>query len=485
MLQSDRRNLSMMMDFYEMTMGYGYFRSQKPCNRVIFDFFYRQNPDNGGYAIFAGLEQIIDYLVNLHFEDEDIDYFRSLGCFDEEFLKWLRNFHFRGDVDAFPEGSIIYPNEPVLTVAAPAIDAQFVETAILAQANHQSLIATKTNRIVRAAQGRLVSDFGARRAHNMDAAIYGARAAYIGGAVGTATVLAGKEFGIPISGTMAHSWVMYFDSEFEAFKHYAETYPDNTILLVDTYNVLKSGVPNAIRTAREVLEPMGRRLRGIRIDSGDLTYLSIKARKMLDEAGLTDCSIVASNSLDEFTIESILKEGAKIDSFGVGERLITAKSDPVFEGVYKMSAVEENGVFVPRIKVSASAAKITNPGWKKVWRVYRPDGKAVADLITAHDETPDFSEEYCCVDSRRPWKTPVFKYCQAKEMQVPVLRQGRRVSPKPSLSEIQAFVKRQLDHEIWTEEQRFTNPHEHYLDMSLDYYAMKMKLLKEVNPNRN
>ena len=301
----------------------------------------------------------------------------------------------------------------------------------------------------------------------------------------TRAMLAGKEFGIPISGTMAHSWVMYFDSEFEAFKHYAETYPDNTILLVDTYNVLKSGVPNAIRTAREVLEPMGRRLRGIRIDSGDLTYLSIKARKMLDEAGLTDCSIVASNSLDEFTIESILKEGAKIDSFGVGERLITAKSDPVFEGVYKMSAVEENGVFVPRIKVSASAAKITNPGWKKVWRVYRPDGKAVADLITAHDETPDFSEEYCCVDSRRPWKTPVFKYCQAKEMQVPVLRQGRRVSPKPSLSEIQAFVKRQLDHEIWTEEQRFTNPHEHYLDMSLDYYAMKMKLLKEVNPNRD
>ena len=328
-------------------------------------------------------------------------------------------------------------------------------------------------------------EFGSRRAQGADGAILGARAAYIGGCAGTACTISDELFGVYAGGTMAHSWVQMFDSELDAFRAYCQTYPTNATLLVDTYNSLQSGVPNAIRTAREVLEPMGRRLRGIRIDSGDLTYLSIKARKMLDEAGLTDCSIVASNSLDEFTIESILKEGAKIDSFGVGERLITAKSDPVFEGVYKMSAVEENGVFVPRIKVSASAAKITNPGWKKVWRVYRPDGKAVADLITAHDETPDFSEEYCCVDSRRPWKTPVFKYCQAKEMQVPVLRQGRRVSPKPSLSEIQAFVKRQLDHEIWTEEQRFTNPHEHYLDMSLGYYAMKMKLLKEVNPNRD
>ena len=357
MRQYDQRNLSMVMDFYEMTMSNGYFNTENADTRVAFDVFYRKNPDNGGFAIFAGLEQIIEYINDLHFSREDISYLREQGVFGEEFLEYLANFRFQGDIYAFREGTIMYPGEPVITVVAPLIDAQLVETAILLQVNHQSLIATKARRIVKAARGRAVSDFGARRAHNMDAAVYGARACCIGGAVGTATVLAGKMFDIPISGTMAHSWVMFYNDEFEAFKKYAENYPDGTVLLVDTYDVLESGIPNAIRVAKEVLEPMGKRLLGIRLDSGDLAYLSKKARKMLDDAGLTDCKIVVSNSLDEFTINSLLEQGACIDSFGVGERMITSKSEPVFGAVYKMAAVEENGKFVPRIKVSENIEK--------------------------------------------------------------------------------------------------------------------------------
>ncbi len=344
MKQYDARNLSMMFDLYEMTMANGYFEDTKrdQDEYVSFDVFYRNNPDKAGFAIFAGLEQVLDYLENMHFSPEDINYLRSLHVFGEPFLEWLRTYQFRGSVYAMPEGSVIYPDEPILTVFAPLIDAQLVETAILCEINHQSLIATKTQRIVKAAQGRGVSDFGARRAHNMDAAIYGARAAYIGGAGSTATVLAGKIFGIPVSGTMAHSWVMYYDDEFTAFKRFAEIYPDNAILLVDTYDVLNSGVPNAIRVAKEVLEPMGKRLKGIRIDSGDLAYLSKKARKMLDDAGLSDAIIVMSNSLDEYTISSIIEQGGCVDSFGVGERLITAKSDPVFGAVYKLVAVHRD-----------------------------------------------------------------------------------------------------------------------------------------------
>ena len=479
MKQSEQRNLTMMMDLYEMTMANGYFNDQDKDVRVAFDVFYRSNPDGGGFAIFAGLEQILEYIENLHFDKEDIEYFRSLHIFTEEFLEHLSEFSFRGDIYAFREGTIMYPNEPVITVVAPLIDAQLIETALLAQVNHQSLIATKTRRIVSAAEGRAVSDFGARRAHNMDAAVYGARAAYIGGAVGTATVLAGQLFDIPVSGTMAHSWVMYYKDEFEAFKHYAENYPDGTVLLVDTYDVIGSGIPNAIRVAKEVLEPMGKRLKGIRIDSGDLAYLSKKIRIMLDEAGLEDCKIVVSNSLDEYTITSILQQGGKIDSFGVGERLITAKSDPVFGAVYKIAAVEENGIFEPRIKVSENVEKITNPGLKDVYRVYDETGHSIADLIVRTGETVDMSKPYRYADPVKPWKNRYFENCHAVKLQQKVVEKGKRIVEKQSLDEIRDYVKRQLATEVWEEEQRFENPHVHYIDMSPSYYAMKMEMLHE------
>lgn len=479
MLQQDERNLSMVMDLYEMTMANGYFNGHDVNARVAFDVFYRKNPDNGGFAIFAGLEQIIEYIENLHFDASDIEYLRGLNLFNEEFLNYLENFRFSGDIYAFPEGTIMYPNEPVITIVAPLLDAQLIETAILLQVNHQSLIATKTRRIVKAANGRAVSDFGARRAHNMDAAVYGARAAYIGGAVGSATVLAGKMFGIPVSGTMAHSWVMFYKDEFTAFKNYAENYPDSTVLLVDTYDVLGSGIPNAIRCAKEVLEPMGKRLKGIRLDSGDLAYLSKKVREMLDAADLQDCKIIVSNSLDEYTISSIISQGGCIDSFGVGERLITAKSDPVFGAVYKMAAVAETENFVPRIKISENVEKITNPGLKKVYRVYDSKGKAIADLIAKADETVDFKNSVRYVDPNKPWKNRCFEDCTAKELQVPIFRDGKCVYDRPELASIRDYVQAQLDKEIWKEEQRFENPHSHYLDMTPDYYEMKMSLLYE------
>ena len=477
MTQFSTRNISMMMDLYEMTMANGYFAHHDTQPRVIFDIFYRKNPDEGGFAIFAGLEQMLEYIENMHFTAEDIEYFKSLKLFSQEFLDYLKDFHFSGDVYAFPEGTIMYPNEPCVTVVAPLIDAQLVETALLALVNHQSLIATKTSRIVRAAEGRAVSDFGARRAHNMDAAVYGARAAYIAGAVGTATVLAGQKFNIPVSGTMAHSWVMFYRDEFEAFKRYAEVYPDSTVLLVDTYDVIHSGVPAAIRVAHEVLEPMGKRLKGIRIDSGDLAYLSKRVRKMLDEAGLEDCKIVVSNSLDEYTITSILKQGGRIDSFGVGERLITAKSDPVFGAVYKIAAVEKDGKYEPRIKVSETVEKITNPGFKRVYRIYGEEGYAVADLLTGSDEEVDMSQPYRYVDPEKPWKNRFFENCTVKELQQLVIKDGKRTQPPRSLEEIRSYVAEQLEKEIWEEEQRFENPHKHYLDMSPDYYDMKMSLL--------
>ena len=439
MTQFDKRNISMMMDLYEMTMANGYFANQQKPQKVVFDVFYRKNPDQGGYAVFAGLEQVVEYAENLHFDSADMDYFRSLNLFSEEFLQYLKEFRFTGDIYAFPEGTVMYPNEPVITVVAPLIDAQLIETAILTQVNHQSLIATKASRIVRAAQGRSVSDFGAKR---------------------------------------AHSWVMYFKDEYEAFRRYAEVYPDNVVLLVDTYDVLHSGVPNAIRVAKEVLEPMNRRLKGVRLDSGDLAYLSKKVRKMLDDAGLEDCKIVVSNSLDEYTITSILNQGGKINSFGVGERLITAKSNSVFGAVYKISAVEENGSFVPRIKVSETVEKITNPGLKQVYRVFGDCGQAVADLITGAEEV-DLTNPYRYVDPEKPWKNRHFENCTAKKLQKLIVKNGRRIAPVQSLKEIRAYVKRQLDTEIWPEEQRFENPHKHYLDMSPAYYEMKMNLLDE------
>ncbi|MCR5468767.1 MAG: nicotinate phosphoribosyltransferase [Lachnospiraceae bacterium] len=479
MRQNDARNLTMVMDLYEMTMGNGYFNNGNKDSRVAFDVFYRKNPDKGGFAIFAGLEQVVEYIEKLSFSKEDVEYFRSLNLFNEEFLKYLEDFKFKGDIYAFPEGTIMYPNEPVLTVVAPLIDAQLVETAILLQINHQSLIATKTRRIVKAAGGRAVSDFGARRAHNMDAAVYGARAAYIGGAVGSATVLAGQMFNMPVSGTMAHSWVMFYDDEFEAFKNYAINYPDATVLLVDTYDVLESGIPNAIRCAKEVLEPMGKRLLGIRLDSGDLAYLSKQARKMLDDAGLKDCKVIVSNSLDEYTITSILNQGGKIDSFGVGERLITAKSDPVFGAVYKMAAVEEEGKFLPRIKISENVEKITNPGLKKVYRIYDEEGKSVADLLARAEDEVDLSKPYRFVEPERPWKNRFFENFTAKELQVPIFKDGKLVYELPTLQEIRNYVADQLENEVWEEEQRFENPHTHYMDMSPELYEDKMNLLHQ------
>lgn len=473
------KDVQNIMDFYELTMSNGYFMDESidKSQRVAFDVFYRKNPDNGGFAIFAGLSQIIDYIKNLHFDKDDIAYLKGLGLFNEKFLEYLADFRFKGDIYAFPEGTVMYPNEPVLTVVAPLIDAQLIETEVLLQVNHQSLIATKAQRVVKAADGRGVSDFGARRAHNNDAAVYGARAAYIGGVDSTATVLAGSMFGIPVSGTMAHSYVMYYKDEFEAFKHYALTYPDAAVFLVDTYDVLNSGIPNTIRVQNEVLGPMGKRVKGIRLDSGDLAYLSKKVRKMLDDAGMQDCRIVVSNSLDEYTISSILAQGAKIDSFGVGERMITAKSEPVFGAVYKISAVEEDGVFEPRIKVSENVEKITNPGLKQVYRIYDTDGHAIADLLADREETVDLSEPFRYVDVQKPWKNRSYVDCTAKPLQVQIFHDGKQVYKEPSLEEIRAYVKKQLGGEIWAEEQRFENPHAHYMDMTPDLYETKMNLL--------
>lgn len=480
MTQFDKRNLSMMMDFYEMTMSYGYFHRGHGDVRVAFDLFFRSVPDKGGYAVFAGLEHVIEFVENLAFSDEDIDYFRAQKLFSEEFLSFLRGFRFRGDIYAVPEGTIIYPDEPLITIVAPIIDAQLIETALLAQINHQSLIATKASRIVRAAEGRRVSDFGARRAHNMDAATYGARAAYIGGVDMTATVSAGQQFGIPISGTMAHSWVMFFEDEYEAFKSYAEIYPQATVLLVDTYDVIHSGLPNAIRTAHEVLEPQGRRLAGVRIDSGDLAYLSKRIRVMLDEAGLTDCKIILSNSLDEFTISSLLLQGAQVDSFGVGERLITAKSDPVFGAVYKLVAVEQDGIFIPRIKMSENVEKLTNPGMKDLYRIYDGNGNAVADMLTVQGEEIDLARPFRYVDPIKPWKNRFFEGFSAVNLRRLYMRGGKRVEQLPTLDAIRAYVQKQLTEEIWPEEQRFENPHRHYLDMTPMYYELKMGLLDDM-----
>ena len=476
--QFDERNLSMVMDMYELTMSNGYFNQNSEETLVAFDVFYRKNPDNAGFSIFAGLEQTVEYIQNLHFAPDDVEYLRSRNLFTEDFLDYLLHFRFRGDMYAMPEGTIMYPNEPIITVVAPLVDAQLIETALLLQVNHQSLIATKTNRIVRAAGGRPVSDFGARRAHNVDAAVYGARAAYIGGASGTATVLAGKMFGIPISGTMAHSWVMSFENEYQAFRAYAESYPDSTVLLVDTYDVLKSGVPNAIRTAREVLAPLGKRLKGIRLDSGDLAYLSRKARKMLDEAGLTECKIFASNALDEYIIRDLLLQGAKLDAFGVGERLITSRSEPVFGGDYKLAAIEDDdGTIIPKIKISENAAKITTPHFKKVYRIFSKDtGKAEADLICVHDEEIDFTKPLELFDPNATWKRKVFTDIEAKELLVPIFRNGELVYEIPDLQSSRAYCQRQVD-SLWDEVKRFENPHNYYVDLSQKLFDIKQDLL--------
>lgn len=472
-------NYTLLTDFYELTMANGYLKNGLKDKIAYFDMYFRKVPDNGGFAIMAGVEQLINYLSNLKFSKEDIEYLKSKKIFDTEFIEYLENFEFKCDVWAVPEGTPIFPNEPMVTVRGPLMQAQFVETMILLTVNHQSLIATKSNRIVRAADGRPVMEFGSRRAQGGDGAIYGARAAYIGGVVGTACTISDKLFGVPALGTMAHSWVQSFKSEYEAFKAYATAYPDNCTLLVDTYNVLKSGVPNAIKVFDEVLKPLGIKNMGIRIDSGDITYLSKKARAMLDAAGYENAKIVASNSLDEYIIRDIITQGARIDSFGVGERLITSKSEPVFGGVYKLVAVEENGEIVPKIKVSENVAKITTPYFKKIWRLFSNEtGMAIGDVLTTFDETINDGESYEIFDPEHTWKRKTISDFTAKELMVPIFEDGKCVYKSPQLKEIRDYAIKQLD-TVWDEIKRFENPHQYYVDMSQKLWDIRYKLLSE------
>lgn len=475
------RNMSMLMDFYELTMSNGYFLDGMGDTTAYFDMFFRKIPEDGGYAIMAGLEQVIEYIEGLKFDEDDIEYLRGLNTFDERFLNYLQNFKFTGSVYAIPEGTLIFPGEPILTVKAPVKEAQLLETMILLTINHQSLIATKTSRIVRAADGRPVMEFGSRRAQGPDGAMFGARASYIGGAAATAATIVGEEFGMPVAGTMAHSWVQFYDDEYTAFKKYSEMYPDNSVLLVDTYSVLNSGVPNAIRVAKEVLEPMGKRLKGIRLDSGDIAYLTRKARKMLDDAGLTDCKIVVSNSLDEHIITSILQQGAQIDSFGVGERLITSKSEPVFGGVYKLAAVEnDEGQIIPKIKISENVEKITNPGYKKVYRFFdKETHKALGDVITMADEVINDKEPYTLFDPVYTWKKKTLTNYYVMELQQEIFRDGKLVYNSPTLEETRNYTKLQLDN-LWDEVKRFENPHTYYIDLSKKLWNVKNELITKL-----
>ena len=480
MEHKEKLNLSMLFDFYEMTMANGYFRKGMQDQITYFDVFFRKVPDGGGFAIAAGLEQFVQYIRDLHFDEEDIAYLRSKNLFQEDFLDYLRGFRFTGDVWAVPEGTPVFPGEPLITVRAPAPQAQLIETFALLCVNHQSLIATKANRVVRASQGRAVMEFGSRRAQGVDAAVVGARAAYIGGVAGTACAVTDQIYGVPAVGTMAHSWVQMFPSQYEAFKTYCEIYPTNAVLLVDTYNTLKSGVPDAIRAFNEVLRPMGITKCGIRLDSGDIAYLSKEARKMLDAAGWESCTISASNSLDEELIRDLLLQGAKIDSFGVGERLITARSEPVFGGVYKLAAVEApDGTITPKIKISENVAKITTPHFKKLYRFYGNDtGKAIADYLTVHDETVDDSRSLVIFDPDATWKKKEVYDFTARELQVPVFRGGELVYDLPSLDQIRGYCREQVD-TLWDEVKRFDNPHKYYVDLSQKLWDVKHRLLEQ------
>lgn len=476
-------NYTLLCDFYELTMANGYFELGKADEISYFDVFYRKVPDGGGFAIAAGLEQVIDYIKKLNFTDEDIAFLRSKNLFSEGFLEYLRGFRFTGDIYAVPEGTPIFPGEPIMTVRAPSVEAQFIETYILLCLNHQSLIATKANRIVRAAQGRSVMEFGSRRAQGSDGAILGARAAYIGGCSSTACTISDKMFGIPAVGTMAHSWVQMFDTEYEAFESYCKKYPNNATLLVDTYDVLKSGVPNAIKAFDKVLKPLGIKKCGIRLDSGDITYLSKKARKMLDEAGYTECKIVVSNSLDEVLIRDLMLQGARIDLFGVGERLITAKSNPVFGGVYKLVAVEKNGSIIPKIKISENPEKITNPHFKKVYRIFDNEtGTAIADQLCVYDETIDESSPLELFDPVQVWKTKTVTNFTAKELLVPIFKNGECVYKSPSIHEIRDYCKAQIM-TLWDEVKRFENPHRYYVDLSRKLWDIKQELLMNRGKN--
>lgn len=469
-------NMTMLTDFYEITMANGYLETGMQDDIAYFDLFFRTVPDEGAFAIMAGLEQICDYLDGLHFTPEDIEFLRGKGIFSEKFLQYLENFQFACDLWSVPEGTPIFPYEPIITVRGPVVQAQFVETMLLLIVNHQSLVATKANRICRAAQGRTVMEFGTRRAHGLGAAIHGARAAYIGGCIGTACTIADEKYGIPALGTMAHSWVQMFPNEYEAFKAYAKTYPENCILLVDTYNVLKSGLPAAIKVFKEC-KP---KKMGIRIDSGDITYLTKNARKMLDEAGLQDCSITISNSLDEYIISDVIREGAVIDSFGVGERLITAKSEPVFGGVYKLGALEKDGKIIPKIKISENVEKITNPGFKTLYRFFDKDsGKALADVITLDGEIiTDADGEYEIFDQNATWKRKMLTNFHVINLRKQIYAAGKRVYENPSIQEIKEFCGKQVD-TLWDEMLRFENPQTYYVDLSRKLYDLKQKMLAE------
>ena len=476
----EKLNMTMLCDFYELTMGNGYFENGFKDKITYFDVFFRRVPDKGGFAIAAGLEQLIRYIEDLHFTPEDIAYLRGRNLFCEEFLEYLANFRFTGDIYAVPEGTPVFPKEPLVVVRAPAIEAQLIETFTLLTVNHQSLIATKANRITRAARGRTVLEFGSRRAQGSDAAITGARAAYIGGCKGTACTISDQLFGVPAGGTMAHAWVQMFDSEYEAFKTYCEVFPTNATLLVDTYNTLKSGVPNAIKAFNEVLRPKGITKCAIRLDSGDIAYLTREARRMLDEAGWESCKISASNSLDEYIIQDILRQGAKVDLFGVGERMITSKSDPVFGGVYKLAAIEkEDGTIVPKIKISENVGKITNPHFKKVYRIFdKATGKAEADYITVWDEVIEEGQPLELFDPDATWKRRTYTDYTIKPLQEKIFDHGELVYQQPTLSEIQKYCREQID-TLWDEVKRFENPHNYYVDLSQKLWDIKQDLLRK------
>lgn len=472
-------NISILSDFYEYTMAQGYFNENLDNKITYFDIFYRENPDGASYAIFSGLEHLTQILNSMRFNDEDIEYFKSLNTFDDKFLNFLKNFKFECDIWSVPEGSVIFPYEPIMTVRGPAVQAQLIETIALLIINHESLIATKSNRIKRAAKGRAVMEFGARRAQGIDASVYGAKASYIAGIDGTSNVLTGKLFNIPVLGTMAHSWVQMFDTELEAFKAFAKSFPNNCVLLVDTYNTLQSGIPNAIKTFDEILKPMGIRPKGIRLDSGDLAYLSKQARKMLDNAGYEDAQIVVSNSLDEYTIRDLLHQGAQIDSFGIGERLITSKTHPVFGGVYKLVAIEENGKIIPKIKVSENVDKITTPGVKNLYRIYdRKTKKAEADLITLFDEKIDENKPISIFHPIYTWKTTTYEDYILRPMLKQIFKNGELIYKLPDIKEIREYCANEIE-SLWDEFKRFDNPHIYKVDLSKDLWELKNNLLKE------
>lgn len=477
------RNLSLLMDFYELTMANAYFANNYKDKIAHYDLYFRNAPDGAVFAISAGLESVIEYIEDLHFSKEDVDFLRSKNLFDDKFLEYLANFKFECDVRAVREGSIIFPGEPIMTIRGPFIQAQLLETMLLLLINHQSMIATKASRIVRSAEGRTVLEFGSRRAHGADAANYGARSAYIVGAAGSANTLADLMYRVPASGTMAHSWIQSFDTEYEAFEVYAKTYPDSTVLLVDTYNTLKIGVPNAIKVFDNVLKPMNKRPVGIRLDSGDLAYLSKKARAMLDEAGYEDCKIIVSSSLDEFKIKDILHQGGKIDSFGVGERLITSTSSPVFGGVYKLVAIEKKGEVIPRIKISENIEKITTPGVKQVYRIYdKESNKAKADLITLIDEKINVNEPLTIFHPLYTWKRKTINNFYVRPLLESIYENGKLVYERPSIEEIRDFHVKELA-TLWEEHLRLDQPQIYKVDLSQKLWTLKNDLLNKTRNN--